>query len=102
MISGTIKIWKNSEGWGFIQGDDGEDYFINIANVRTGQTIQINSRVKFDISLPFIKTFPDLRFNRPNIAFIAVDFPAPFGPKIATISPMFTLIVQELIISAPP
>ena len=48
MFSGTIKIWKEAEGWGFIEGDDGEDYFINVANVRRGQTIQINSRVKFD------------------------------------------------------
>ena len=50
MISGTIKMWKETEGWGFIEGDDGEDYFINIANVRKGQTIRVNSRVKFDIS----------------------------------------------------
>ena len=49
MISGTIKIWKEVEGWGFIEGDDGEDYFINISNVRRGQTIRINNRVKFDI-----------------------------------------------------
>ena len=49
MISGTIKIWKNVDGWGFIEGDNGEDYFINIKNVRRGQTILINSRVKFDV-----------------------------------------------------
>ena len=48
MISGKIKMWKNIEGWGFIEGDDGEDYFINISNVRLGQNIQLNSRVKFD------------------------------------------------------
>ena len=50
MISGVIKMWKDIEGWGFIEGDDGEDYFINIANVRRGQKIQINTRVKFDVS----------------------------------------------------
>ena len=49
MISGTIKIWKDREGWGFIEGDNGEDYYINIANVRRGQIISVNSRVKFDI-----------------------------------------------------
>ena len=31
MISGTIKIWKEADGWGFIEGDDGEDYFINVS-----------------------------------------------------------------------
>ena len=50
MISGTIKMWKEAEGWGFIEGDDGEDYFLNIANVRKGQSIRINSRVKFDVN----------------------------------------------------
>ena len=50
MISGTIKMWKDAEGWGFIEGDDGEDYFLNIANVRKGQSICVNCRVKFDIN----------------------------------------------------
>ena len=49
MISGKIKMWKEVEGWGFIEGDDGEDYFINISNVRMGHNIQLNSRVKFDV-----------------------------------------------------
>jgi CspA family cold shock protein len=49
MISGKIKMWKEVEGWGFIEGDDGEDYFINISNVRMGQNIQLNSRVNFDV-----------------------------------------------------
>ena len=27
MFFGNIKLWKQMEGWGFIEGDDGEDYF---------------------------------------------------------------------------
>ena len=50
MIYGIIKMWKDTEGWGFIEGDDGEDYFVNIANVRKGQDIKVNSHVKFDIN----------------------------------------------------
>ena len=50
MISGIIKMWKDTEGWGFIEGDDGEDYFLNVANVRKGQSILVNSRVKFDVN----------------------------------------------------
>ena len=45
MIAGTIKVWKDEEGWGFIEGDDGEGYFFNIANVRRGQTIRTNCQV---------------------------------------------------------
>jgi len=51
MILGTIKMWKAADGWGFIEGDDGEDYFLNIANVRRGQTMKVNCRVKFDVNL---------------------------------------------------
>jgi CspA family cold shock protein len=50
MISGTIKIWKEIEGWGFIEGDDGDDYFVNVTNIRKGQIIHVNVRVKFDIT----------------------------------------------------
>ena len=50
METGLIKKWENNSGWGFIEGDDGEDYFINIANVRRGQIVRINVRVKFDVS----------------------------------------------------
>jgi len=50
MISGTIKMWKEAEGWGFIEGDDGDDYFFNIANIRKGQKIFVDIRVKFDVT----------------------------------------------------
>ena len=50
MIYGTVKMWKEAEGWGFIEGDDGEDYFFNIANIRKGQKILVNVRVKFDVT----------------------------------------------------
>ena len=53
------------------------------------------------MSSPFILTFPDFRLSKPNKVFIAVDFPAPLGPNIATISPFSTLIEHELIISGP-
>ena len=50
MISGTVKSWNTSQGWGFIEGDDGEDYYIHVSKVRRGQSISDNSRVKFDVS----------------------------------------------------
>jgi len=48
MNSGRIKLWKQIEGWGFIESEDGEDYFFNISSVRSGQRIRENSKVKFD------------------------------------------------------
>ena len=50
MIYGTVKMWKEAEGWGFIEGDDGDDYFFNIANIRKGQKILVDVRVKFDVT----------------------------------------------------
>ena len=50
MITGTVKTWSPSKGWGFIEGDDGEDYFIHISKVRKGQSLSHDSRVKFDVA----------------------------------------------------
>ena len=48
MITGSVKVWEQIKGWGFISGDDGEDYFLHINNIRAGQTIHEGTRVKFD------------------------------------------------------
>lgn len=48
MLYGKIKVWNQSSGWGFIESDDGYDYFFNISNVRTGQKLSIDDKVKFD------------------------------------------------------
>ena len=48
MQIGIVKKWDNNAGWGFIEGDDGEDYFFNISNIRKGQIIRIGINVKFD------------------------------------------------------
>tara|TARA_B100001540_G_C15783957_1_gene632325 strand:- start:1806 stop:2000 length:195 start_codon:yes stop_codon:yes gene_type:complete len=49
MIFGTIKLWNQDRGWGFIEAEDGEEYFFNIANVRKGQRVRQRAKVKFDI-----------------------------------------------------
>ena len=48
MLNGQVKVWDREKGWGFITGSDGEDYFLNIRNLRTGQSIKQGTRVKFD------------------------------------------------------
>lgn len=49
MNSGRVKNWNSLEGWGFIRGDNGEDYFLHVSKVRAGQTVSNECRVKFDI-----------------------------------------------------
>ena len=46
-----------------------------------------SSGVRPEISFPFKITSPDFNVIIPSIAFIAVDFPAPFGPTTTEISP---------------
>ena len=48
MITGTVKNWDNLKGWGFIEGDDGQDYFAHASKVRAGQAIRAGLKVKFD------------------------------------------------------
>ena len=41
MQKGIVKKWESNSGWGFIEGDDNEDYFFNISSVRKGQKMRI-------------------------------------------------------------
>ena len=48
MQLGIVRKWNHDSGWGFIEGNDGYDYFFNITNVRKGQRIRVGLNVKFD------------------------------------------------------
>ena len=64
MITGTIKKWDSLNGWGFIEDYDGNDYFFNISNVRSGLKVREGMNVKFD-------TFPGQRGDEAeNIAAV--------------------------------
>ena len=54
MIKGVVKKFDRLNGWGFIESFEGNDYFFNISNVRSGLLIQEGMKVKFD-------TFPGQR-----------------------------------------
>ena len=47
MQKGVIKKWQHDSGWGFIEGEDGNDYFFNISNVRKGQKMRLGITLKF-------------------------------------------------------
>ena len=50
MLKGIVKKYDRDKGWGFIESEDGEDYFFHISNLRSGQRVENDSRVKFDSS----------------------------------------------------
>ena len=49
-MQGIVKEYNRGRGFGFITGENGDDYFVHISNVRSGHDLKLNSRVKFDIS----------------------------------------------------
>ncbi|MBC8344138.1 MAG: cold shock domain-containing protein [Bacteroidetes bacterium] len=49
MIEGIVKNWDQLKGWGFIEDDEGYDYFLNIQDIRPGYHIKAGDRVKFDV-----------------------------------------------------
>ena len=48
MLKGRVKHIEHSKGWGFIETEDGDDYFFNVINIRPGQKLNLGDLVKFD------------------------------------------------------
>jgi len=45
---GTVKWYNFRKGYGFIQGDDGEDYFVHFTAVPKGTFLKENDKVDFN------------------------------------------------------
>ena len=52
MIRGVVKEYDSLKGFGFIIGDDGEDYFVHVSGLREhlkGKGLRGGQKVSFDI-----------------------------------------------------
>ena len=52
MIRGVVKEYDRLKGFGFITGDDGEDYFVHVSGLREylkGKGLKGGQKVSFDI-----------------------------------------------------
>ncbi|MFH1722437.1 MAG: cold shock domain-containing protein [Candidatus Altiarchaeota archaeon] len=49
MVEGTVKFFNTSKSFGFINGDDGTDYFVHVSGIADGKSINEGDRVSFDI-----------------------------------------------------
>jgi cold shock protein len=47
---GKVKFFNSSKGFGFIQPDDGgQDLFVHVSGVQSGEDLSENQEVEFDI-----------------------------------------------------
>lgn len=52
MQNGTVKMWDTSKGFGFITGDDDDDYFVHSSDLHVtvkGKRLFEGQKVKFDV-----------------------------------------------------
>ena len=49
MQTGTVKFFNKSKRYGFIKGDDGEDYFFHDSGLSEGIYVQDNDKVEFKV-----------------------------------------------------
>ena len=48
-MKGKVKFFNGMKGYGFIAGDDGEEYFVHVTALEEGATLNENDDVSFDV-----------------------------------------------------
>lgn len=48
-MKGTVKFFNEMKGFGFITGEDGEDYFVHQTGLKASVVLNENDKVKFDV-----------------------------------------------------
>ena len=49
-MEGKVKWYDIRKGYGFVEGDDSQDYFVHYTSVKEGVRLRENDRVSFDPS----------------------------------------------------
>ena len=47
-MNGTVKFYNRKKGFGFISGEDGNDYFVHFTALPRGLSLRDNDKVSFD------------------------------------------------------
>ena len=48
-MEGTVKWFNQAKGFGFVTGDDGQEYFVHHAQVSKSALLREQSRVSFEV-----------------------------------------------------
>ena len=48
-MKGTVKFFNETKGFGFIKGEDGEEYFVHKTALKSGQSLPDDAAVTFDV-----------------------------------------------------
>tara|TARA_Y100000034_G_C6709065_1_gene313105 strand:- start:258 stop:455 length:198 start_codon:yes stop_codon:yes gene_type:complete len=49
-MNGRVKFFNEGKGFGFIEADDGNEYFVHISGINEGVTLRDNDQVTFDVA----------------------------------------------------
>ncbi len=49
-MEGTVKFFNEMKRYGFITGDDGEDYFVHKSGLQEGVFLKEDDRVTFEVT----------------------------------------------------
>ena len=47
-MEGTVKWFNPRKGYGFIEGEDGKDYFVHMSSIAEGDSLDEGQKVTFD------------------------------------------------------
>ncbi len=48
-MKGTVKFFNNGKGFGFISGEDGNEYFVHQTGINEGVQLNENDSVEFEV-----------------------------------------------------
>ncbi len=48
-MKGTVKFFNETKGFGFISGEDGEEYFVHMSAISDNSRLQENDSVEFEV-----------------------------------------------------
>jgi len=49
MTEGTVKFFNRTKGFGFIEGEDGKEYFVHSTGLEEGVEINEGDKVSFEV-----------------------------------------------------